>query len=128
MTKTDFVSGSFGGMGKQLLNLMLWVIKDALAQVYLAEGNFKLTEWFCLNLLGLHFAKQEKPAFLLAKYQALYVKYLKHTKQWSEALSQARCLESFLTEEFGEDYLSWLPGAPNASELCSDLEKKVQYT
>ena len=31
-------------------------------------------------------------------------------------------LREFLTDRFGDDYLYWLEDAPNADELCEELE------
>ena len=109
----------------RLVYTMFCEIADCLRQVY-AEENHSISGWFCVFLLKV--ARFTEAPFLVAKYHAYYVEYLQRSDKLSEALVQANCLQRFLVEEFGEDYLEWLENAPNAVELCQRLENLSQQT
>ena len=61
-------------------------------------------------------------SFLIAKFRAYYIDHLKCTNQLSEAMVQTHLLQLFLVDEFGEDYLDWLPDAPDPLKILRDLE------
>ena len=105
--------------------VMFCEIADCLRQVY-AQEKQSISGWFCVFLLKV--ARMIKAPFLVAKYHAYYVGYLQCSNKLSEALVQANCLQRFLVNEFGEDYLDWLENAPNAVELCQRLENISQQT
>ena len=99
---------------------MFLELADCLRQVY-ANGNKQdIAGWFCEFLVTT--AKCTEDSFLVAKYKAYYIQHLKCTNQLSKALAQTHHLQVFLEDEFGEDYLEWLPGAPDALKIRSELE------
>ena len=108
-----------------LVFIMICEIADCLREVY-AEQKPGISGWFCVFLLKL--ARMLEAPFLYAKYDAYYVEHLQRSNKLSEALVQANCLQRFLVNEFGEDYLDWLENAPNAVELCQRLENLSQQT
>ena len=103
--------------------IMFLELADCLRRLYTSDHKHSTAGWFCSFLLSL--ARRLKCSFLVAKYQAHYVENLQCTYQISEALVQAHLLQSFLIDEFGEDYLDWLADAPHASRLCEELESTI---
>ena len=103
---------------------MFLELADCLRQTYSHEKKHNIVGWFCAFLLNLvdSTATELKPSLLVAKYRACYVEHLKCTDKLSEALEHAKHLKEFLTDNFGEDYSDWLGDAPNAAQLCKELE------
>ena len=104
----------------QVFFFMFLELADCLRKVYTNEKKHTTAGWFCSFLMRM--AKELQSKFLMAKYQAYYVEHLTCTDQLSEALVQAQDLQTFLTDEFGEDYLDWMEDAPDAASLCEELK------
>ena len=102
---------------------MYFSVGDCLRQVYENEKKQEIAGWFCETLLQE--ARRLNALYLVAKYQACYVEHLKNIDELPEASEEAQLLLVFLEDEFGEDYLEWLEGAPNAGKLCEELETQM---
>ena len=66
--------------------------------------------------------KWMKATFLVATSGAYCMDHLKCTNQLSDVLAKTHHLQVFLVDELGGDCLDWLPDAPDALKICSELE------
>ena len=51
------------------------------------------------------------------------MEHLECTDQPADALVQARYLQAFLADKFGDDYLDLLEEAPHVEEIVEELQK-----
>lgn len=59
--------------------------------------------------------------FVAGKCGLKYAELLEEQGKWAEAIKQCRLVHDDLVENFGEDYLEWLPEAPNAAQMLERL-------